>query len=109
MNPEQDDGHAELLAAVDEMAAAMKAKLEANRHKGGRIEDAGQDWLLDRLREECAELIDAARAWNWQWGDGAARVDAIRDEAADVSNFALFVWVAARRIESWLTREFSRS
>ena len=96
-----DAGHEELLAAVDELAAAMKAKLEANRHKGGRIEDETRVWLVGRLRDEVFELDQAVYIherdlYERPWAD---MLDDVKLEAADVANFALTIWVRARRLQ----------
>ena len=62
------------------MAAEMKAKLEANRHKlHWRSPRVQTEYLALRLYEEVAELLAAVRS--------GVRADAWA-EAADVANFA---------------------
>ena len=70
--------------AVLTFALRMHAKLNQNRHKGGR-----PNWLatrvevlLDRLGEELFELQEAQRG-----GDA----EAIANECADVANFAMMI------------------
>lgn len=94
MTPEEQ-GHLELLLAVDELAEAMKRKLNARREKHtGRLEDAPRRFFQERLSEEARELI--AADVGAQMGDYP--VEDVRDEAADVANFAMFVWIRRRRI-----------
>jgi hypothetical protein len=103
MQANADAGHAELLAAVDELAAAMKAKLNARREKNeGRLEDAPRDFFFQRLRDETDELLEAEVLA----GQGQGPIAAVCNEAADVANFAMFVWVRRRRMnaahEGWV-------
>lgn len=94
----EDAGHQELLLAVDELAAAMKAKLNARRAKSeGRLEDVDANFLVKRIDDEVGELADADVAA--EDGDEIAVQD-VRDEAADVANFAMFVWVRRRRLHA---------
>ena len=67
---------------VRAFAVAMEERLRANDHKGGWKGEC-QLWLLERLEDEFAELALAVL-------DGKPPHE-IRDEAADVANFALFV------------------
>lgn len=87
----------EIEVAVQQFAAVMLKKLRANAHKGGR-----EGWinvtpieLIDRIREETAELEEAVMM-------GRSR-EAI-NEAADIGNFAMMVcdWYlhTLRQIES---------
>ena len=70
-------------------AEAMEAKLR--RHDNARGEhgwrDEHEDWLLDRLREETAEL---ARAILTRVPDDKWRRRVLH-EAADVANFAMMI------------------
>lgn len=86
------DGTQELLDAVDELAAAMKVKILANRHKSG-LADCAYDYLFDRIIDEHDELAVAMAAR----GGPAFALDEVLREAADVANFALFIFVKARR------------
>lgn len=96
--PPDEAGHLELLLAVDELAGAMKAKLNARREKnGGRLEDVDANFLLNRIDDEVGELEDADL--NAESGDEIAVQD-VRDEAADVANFAMFVWIRRRRLHA---------
>jgi hypothetical protein len=90
----QADGSQELLDAVDALAEAMKFKIATNRHKR-RLDECNYSHLLGRIDEEIAELNRALT----QWQHGPATLDDLLLEAADVANFALFVWVKARREE----------
>lgn len=80
-NP-HDDAEAVALFAGD-----MLAKLTANNHKA-HWRTVSQAWLLERLCDELQELVDALI-------DGDP--EAIRMEAADVGNFALFISDNTRR------------
>lgn len=64
---------------------AMGDALTRNREKGGWRGER-EDWLLERLEEEVvelrAEVEDALRAPSWE------RWKRVREEAADVANFA---------------------
>jgi hypothetical protein len=70
-------------------ADAMERKLQLNDHKGG-WEDCSIDYLIKRLRQETTELLAVA-------GDRDARcltneeAERVRDEAADVANFAMMI------------------
>jgi hypothetical protein len=74
---------------VQAFAEAMEARLVANDHKGG-WEDCSIDYLIKRLRQETSELLKVA-------GDREARcltveeAERVRDEAADVANFAMMI------------------
>ena len=67
--------------AIERFAAHMFAKLRANMHKAhwSTVEEA---WLFARLVEEVGELAAALLAHD---------EDAIRDECADVGNFAMMI------------------
>lgn len=64
---------------------AMEAKLGNNRYKGDREGwlTCTPEWLLDRLREEVAELDEAMRL--------AKDPICVADECIDISNFAMMV------------------
>lgn len=66
---------------VMEFARAMEERLRANEHKGG-WKHIHRDVLATMLQGEVDELLSAIRA-------GAD--NAIRDEAADVANFAMML------------------
>lgn len=66
---------------VRAFADLMEAKLRENDHKPGWKRDHPAD-LMDRLKEELAELHDALFA-----GD----LELIGPEAADVANFAMMI------------------
>lgn len=69
---------------VMEFALRMEAKLVKNRHKGDRsgwIRDIPFS-LLNRIQDEWAELNAALCVGN---------VEQVKDEAADVANFAMMV------------------
>lgn len=68
-------------------AAAMESKLKLNDHKGG-WSDCDKHWLMTRLYEEADELCDAVNR-----GVGTE----IQGEAADVANFAMMIYVHARK------------
>jgi len=74
----------ETLPYVLKFAERMEAKLEKNRHKGGRENWLGHHpySLLARLKQEVAELEEAL---------GNQSFDNITDEAADVANFAMMI------------------
>jgi len=66
---------------------AMRDKLDEGRAKGRTEWDRGKwtvsaEWLLERLRDEVAELADALRS---------GHPIEIRHEAADVALFAMFL------------------
>lgn len=65
-------------------AIEMERKLAENRHKGGRNSwlDMSTPELLRRLRQEAEELVEAIAFKD---------EPEIRREAADVSNFAMFI------------------
>lgn len=66
-------------------AKRMESKLAKNRHKGNRdgwLKDSEYS-LLNRLREEVAELNDAM--------DRQESFVEVADEAADVANFAMMI------------------
>jgi NTP pyrophosphatase (non-canonical NTP hydrolase) len=80
-------------------AREMEVKLAANRHKGDREGWAREstEWLMTRLREEVAELqaqlpyrvgVRSADDSGWE-SRGSPR--GIREEAADVANFAMMI------------------
>jgi hypothetical protein len=69
-------------ASVLAFAERMEQKLKANDHKSGWINEDPL-WLMTRLREECDEL-EAAILRGGGYGG----------EAADVGNFAMFIFEA---------------
>lgn len=77
-----------LRAMVVQFADAMEQRLHANAYKGDTWRDMAPSWLFRRLRAETNELMRANQR----------DVDAhkILSEAADVANFAMFVWDKAR-------------
>lgn len=79
---------------VVKLADAMREKLLANAHKGSwQHVDVG--YLLDRLNDEVAELEAVCRAArNYQMrgkGEDPDLLMKVRQEAADVANFAMMV------------------
>jgi NTP pyrophosphatase (non-canonical NTP hydrolase) len=64
-------------------AVQMEAKLKENDHKGG-WDNCQYRYLLDRLREEVDELIQA-------FWDQEKTTEDIVSEAADVANFAMMI------------------
>lgn len=70
-------------------AQAMERKLRANDHKGG-WEDEDPEWLMDRLKEEVAELDRAITTRDGGPLSGRAMKRVIR-EASDVANFAMML------------------
>lgn len=66
---------------VRAFAIEMERQLQANDHKGG-WGDEDRHWLLERLREEVAELTAAIKE---------RTPSAIVQEAADVANFAMMI------------------
>lgn len=101
-------------AVVQHFAEVMESKLRANAHKGGRkewkVEDAS--WLLERVRDEVkelelamAEMVELELAMAEMAAlrtspdlDRESRDKAyalvkkdIREEAADIANFAMMV------------------
>lgn len=80
----------QLRPAVQQFAEYMEKVLKHNDHKGGWNE-CTDDYLLDRLQEEVKELISAVR------GRKARNPELrIRNEAADVANFAMMIADNAR-------------
>lgn len=76
---------------VNAFADEMEAKLEQNRHKGDRegwSSDAPLE-LMRRLKEEAREL-EAALRWPRALPSDADK-QRIREEAADVANFAMMI------------------
>jgi NTP pyrophosphatase (non-canonical NTP hydrolase) len=73
--------HSEHVSAVQSFGLAMVNKLDANAHKE-HWSCATSLYLLERLREEVLELATALDG-----GDNTS----IRDEAADVANFAMMI------------------
>jgi hypothetical protein len=65
----------------------MRAKLEANEHKGSWRETP-YFLLMRGLRDELEELADALIGQNWE---------AVIKESADVANFAMMIADRARR------------
>lgn len=70
---------------VEEFANVMEDVLKENDHKGG-WDNMDIEALLFRLKEEVVELEDELQN---AWGFDTA---AIRSEAADVANFAMFIY-----------------
>lgn len=78
--------------ATHKFRERMEHKLEVNRDKpcpvmnkdgnGREWKHVSWQWLLDRLRQETVELEKALHNGN---------VDEIKDEAADVGNFAMMI------------------
>lgn len=66
-------------------AGEMYEKLEKNKHKGG-WKDCDKKYLLNRLKQEVAELNLACSV-----SDGIIDPNDIRREAADVANFAMMI------------------
>jgi hypothetical protein len=81
-------------------AEAMEATLRANDHKSG-IEDMRVDDAIERLRDEVRELdLEAYRDRSGAVSTMFTRpktLTAVAKEALDVANFAMAVWLAARR------------
>ena len=78
--------------AIIRFAFRMQSKLDKNKHKdsnrtflGQSLRWAGCDlfWLLKRLRKEVTELKKAIQAKD---------TESIKDEAADVANFAMMIF-----------------
>ena len=68
-------------ALISDMAANMRSKLIANRHKRHWLDPEVTDaYLLGRLKEEVAELEYAIMAGESRW-----------PEAADVANLAAMI------------------
>lgn len=91
-------------AVVQHFAEVMESKLRANAHKGGRkewkVEDAS--WLLERVRDEVKELelamaemvaLRTSPDLDRESRDKAYALvkKDIREEAADIANFAMMV------------------
>lgn len=64
-------------------AQAMEERLEANRHKG-HWRDCKRGYLLERMREEISELVNAMEFEH-------ASPDVVIKEAADVANFCMML------------------
>jgi len=60
----------------------MRRKLRVNRGKDGWLGDGDKIWLMDKLGEECDELIAAVLSKN---------LPAIVEEAGDVGNVAMIL------------------
>lgn len=73
--------HEEHVRAVVEFGAVMIAKLDKNAHKG-HWSTCSVYYLLDRLNQERHELVLAVDSND---------AEKIRDEAADVANFAMMI------------------
>lgn len=80
---------AELRPEVLEFAHVMEARLRANDEKRGHYgwRRETTSWLLGRLRAETEEFRQAVETGS---------VASVLHEAADVANFAMFVWDAMR-------------
>jgi len=74
---------------VAAFAQAMERKLRANDHKGG-WDDEDPEWLMDRLKEEVAELEAAITTRDGGPLSGRAQ-RRTRSEASDVANFAMMI------------------
>lgn len=70
---------------VQWFARQMEAKLRANDHRGGWIDNEMQEFCFDRLDEEVKELKEC------QYGDDRHNPDRWASEAADVANFAMML------------------
>lgn len=75
--------------SVDWFARNMELKLRENDHKGGWGK-CEHSWLLDRLKQEVAELEKAL--------DQVDNQENVIREAADVANFALMIADLAGRL-----------
>jgi len=76
---------------------AMMEKLKANRDKG-YWEEIDIEWLLERLEEEMDELRKADLYTRYpQHTTKAEYFKALMGECVDVANFAMMIWVNARR------------
>lgn len=78
--------------AVESFADLMEQRLTKNDHKGG-WEDDSDKYLIERLEEELLELkqaIIAVETNNSSWMRQILRRN-IRNEAADVANFAMMI------------------
>lgn len=82
---------------VKAFASHMEAKLRENDHKGG-WGDCDFGYLVKRLDEESAELRSAVSALKTALSDADAPPElvrmvkeAVRNEAADVANFAMMI------------------
>ncbi len=78
----------DLRAMVVQFADAMEQRLHANAYKGDTWRDMTPSWLFRRLRAETNELVRANQR--------DSNASTILLEAADVANFAMFVWDKAR-------------
>ena len=67
---------------VRRFGAQMRRKLRLNRRKDGWLGDGDKIWLMDKLGEECDELIAAVLSKN---------LPAIVEEAGDVGNVAMIL------------------
>lgn len=83
---------ADLRPALAMFAIAMEARLRANDHKGG-WGDCQYRFLFRRLLEEAEELREATGIHCSACGHNPGKKDGrdIRDEAADVANFAMMI------------------
>ncbi len=96
--PRSESGLVELRPAVKWFAEIMEAKLKANDHKSGWLNNT-PDSLLTRLKEETKELIEVLewrkRDTGRSAGDGLLVTDVsnekIINEAADIANFAMMI------------------
>lgn len=78
--------------AVESFADLMEQRLSKNDHKGG-WEDESNKYLIERIEEELEELkeaIIAVETNNSSWLRQQL-YKSIRDEAADVANFAMMI------------------
>lgn len=82
--------------AVMDFAEAMERKLRENDYKG-KPEDCPLDTAVDRLWDELREL-DRASYSHINITTSDRELEAIRDEAVDVANFALMAWFGATRV-----------
>ena len=81
---------------VQEFAEAMELELMKHDDRPG-WKDCDPFWLLGRLREEVSELESVLKNPN---RDG--KVTKVREEAADVSNFAMMIADVIK--EDWVKR-----
>ena len=75
-------------------AEQMERKLKANDYKE-HWSECEDEWLIERLGDECAELHRAYRS-NRLPSNRAKQQQCIIDEAADVANFAMMIADKAR-------------
>lgn len=78
----------EVRESVRWFAEKMEEKLKKNDHKGG-WDNCDIHWLIQRIKEETNELLDAVNS-------GTPKENII-NEAADIGNFAMMVADIARK------------